>query len=160
MNSTNCMANSTVLFIQQTFQAGILYGVDNTKKSGGVLPTSTLFRIHWSPLWMSVAESLSTNGGNHIPPHHHYTLQLRQEVAPGAQSSQDTRIQHPASETSNSRNQQLYQGSKQLNHHRLIQPMWKKFEEERKICSSLSRVLAESIPVPTNHRPEKSAHLA
>lgn len=38
-----------------------------------------------SPLWMSVAESLSTYRGIHIPPCH-YTLQLRWEGVKGAQS--------------------------------------------------------------------------
>lgn len=103
-----------------------------------------------SSLNVSRRVPISTYGGIHIPPRH-YTLQLRW----GRGSKGAQKFKTPESSTLlvkpfNSRNQRLHQPSRsEINHHhRLIQPMWKrkninKRKRKKIICYEYSRVLAE-----------------
>lgn len=154
------MADSTVLFVQHSdssFRREYCIEWNNTNEIRGcaVLPTS-LFQIHWSPLCMSVAESLSTNRGIHIPPHHLYT------TAQGGRDPRSPKLKTPESSTllvkpltagnSNSTSDREAAKPPPINSTQNIK------RKEKKICSSFSRVLAESITHKSLIR--KSARLA
>lgn len=150
------MANSTVLFIQQTVISG-----RNTLWRG----TAQRNRGSWGSSYFSSLPdksslSVSRRVTKHQSWHPHSSSSLYTTAQAGSGPQEPKVKEHQLSSTLlvkplTAETRPVIE--KQPNHHRLIQPVWKIIKRKEKICSSFSRVLAESITHKSPNR--KSAHL-
>lgn len=152
---TDCVTDSTVLFIDIHHQGDLdSYTADggntvwsgptqNQGELGGLLPTSPLSKIHWSPLWTSVTKHQSWH------PHSFSSLCTTAQAGRGPRSPKtpqsSTLLEKPlTAETSNCTSDREANKPPPINSTH-VEKKWKREERKKKIYSSFSRALVESI---------------